>query len=117
ADKEPDGEGTMTTVHVHLPEDDVQDDKNHKYNRRPEDGPLIERKMPFRREFRRAVDEAHEFVFRLRRSHTTYYHRNNDTDDPRPGRPVHVLRHILGVRRQRDVTQRGVIELHPKEHT
>src|SRR5437867_987059 len=56
-DEEPNGYGMFVVRHDRLPEDNVQDHKHHGYDAGPEDWPLIQRVLPFRWQFRAAVDQ------------------------------------------------------------
>src|SRR5579875_3479413 len=80
-----------------LPEDDVQGEEDSEDDGRPEERALIEREIALVRNLGGAVNETDEFGFGFRLAQIADDDRNDDTDDPRPERAVHVFGHVFSI--------------------
>src|SRR5215469_6797257 len=98
------------------PEDNVQDNKSHADNHGPEPGPMKHRNVTLGGNLGDAVDKAFEFRHRLRLGEHTDDDRHEGGRKAGPQRTVHVFRHVSRIRRERDVTKRRWIDLHPGPH-
>ncbi len=80
-------------------------------------GPLPQRDIGFVRNRCHAINQSHQFRVGLGLGHQADHHGHDDANNPRPERAVHVLGHVVRIRRKRDVAQRRRIDLHPGPHS
>src|SRR6266704_353063 len=90
--------------------------EEHRHHRGPKRGPVIngDRRLVWNRSH--SVDQPVQFGIALGFGHAAHDDRDHHANDPRPQRPVHILRHVASVGGKRDIAQRRRIDFDPCPH-